>query len=144
MALASGGGHWQQMMMLRPAFSDHDVYYITTLPGLAEEFGLTPARIVPDCNRKTPFRVLYCIAVMCWVVLRYRPHVMISTGAMPGVIALGIGRLIGAHTIWVDSIANAEEMSISGRLARRFVHVCLSQWEGVAREQGVEYAGSLL
>lgn len=144
MAIASGGGHWQQMMLLRVAFGDHDVRYVTTLPGLAEEFEVGPAHVVPDCNRKEPFRAAYSLAVIAGVVLRHRPHVMISTGALPGVIALTLGRLVGARTIWIDSVANAEQMSVSGRLAIRVAHVCLSQWESVAEAEGAEYSGALL
>lgn len=144
MAIASGGGHWQQMMMMRVAFADSDVRYVTTLPGLAEEFGLGPAHVVPDCNSKTPFQAVYSLFAIAGVVLRHRPNVVISTGALPGVIALALGRLVGARTIWVDSIANAEKMSVSGRLALRVAHVCLSQWEDVAQAEGAEYAGALL
>lgn len=144
MAIASGGGHWQQMMMLRVAFGDNNVRYVTTLPGLAKEFDVGPAHVVPDCNIRTPFRAVYSLVVIAGIVLRHRPHVMISTGALPGVMALTLGRLVGARTIWVDSIANAEKMSVSGKLARRLAHVCLSQWEGVALAEGAEYAGALL
>jgi UDP-N-acetylglucosamine:LPS N-acetylglucosamine transferase len=144
MAIASGGGHWQQMMLLRAAFTDQDARYVTTLPGLAEEFGAAPGHVVPDCNGKEPFRAALCLIVLAGLMLRHRPNVVISTGALPGVIALGLGRLTGARTIWVDSIANAEQLSSSGRLARRIAHVCLSQWETVAKAEGVDYAGALL
>lgn len=132
------------MMLLRVAFEGNDVRYVTTLPGLAEEFGVSPAHVVPDCNRKEPFRAAYSLIILAGIVLRHRPHVMVSTGALPGVIALTLGRLVGARTIWVDSIANAENMSVSGRLALRVAHVCLSQWENVAEAEGADYAGALL
>ena len=144
LAVASGGGHWHQLMMLRPAYAHHDLRLVTTLEGLAEEYGLPPANLVPDCNRNEPLRALACVFFMAALMLRHRPHVVISTGALPGVIALAWGRLMGARTIWVDSIANAEEMSASGRLARRFAHLRFSQWEAVAAAEGAEYAGALL
>ena len=143
-AIASGGGHWMQLQMLRPAFDHHDITWITTLPGLAEQAGATPAHVVPDCNRETPFRVLTCTVALAWRILRVRPHAVVTTGALPGVIALALARVLGARTIWIDSIANAEEMSASGRLARRFATHRLSQWETVARTEGADYAGSIL
>ena len=79
-----------------------------------------------------------------WLVLRRRPHVVISTGALPGVIALAFGRMTGAETVWIDSVANAEEMSMLGRLARRFATHWLSQWEHVAEAEGAEFIGSVL
>lgn len=144
LALASGGGHWQQLMLMRPAFEHHRVIYATTLPGLPERFGALPAVIISDCNRNQKFAAFRSMMQIIFLVLRLRPHVVISTGALPGVIALCCGRLIGARTIWIDSVANAEEMSLSGRLARRFAHLWLSQWQHVADKCGAEYAGAVL
>ena len=67
-----------------------------------------------------------------------------EAGALPGVVALALGRAMGARTVWIDSVANAAEMSLSGRLARRVAHLWLTQWEHVARDSGAEYAGSVL
>ena len=144
LAIASGGGHWQQLMLMRPAFEGTQAFYLTTLAGLPEQFGATPAAIVPDCNRDERVAILRSSLAIAGHLLRHRPHVVISTGALPGVIALALGRAMGARTIWVDSVANAEEMSMSGRLARRFAHLWLSQWEHVAAEAGAEYAGAVL
>jgi len=144
LAIASGGGHWQQLMLLRDAFQHHDVFYLTTLPGLAAQFDANQSALVPDCNRDEKLAILHA----CWVIavrlVRFRPHVVISTGALPGVITLVLAKLIGARTIWVDSVANAEEMSMSGKLARRFADLWLSQWEDVAAAEGAEFAGAVL
>ena len=144
LAVASGGGHWQQLMLMRRAFEGHDVRFITTLPGLPEQFGAHPSAIVPDCNRNEPVKSFMALLAITWQILRLRPDVIISTGALPGVIALAVGRLFGARTVWVDSVANAEEMSMSGKLARRFAHLWLSQWEHVAQAAGANYAGAVL
>ena len=143
-AIASAGGHWQQLMLLRPAYADHRLTYLTTLAGLAKNYGATPAHVVPDCNRHTPLRLVWTTLVLSWHVLRVRPHVVITTGAMPGLIALSLGRLIGARAIWVDSLANAEKLSASGRYARRVAHLHLSQWQNVAEAEDTEFAGRLL
>lgn len=144
LAVASAGGHWQQLMALRPAFEGHRVTYMTTLEGLADRFDAAPAVTVPDCNRDTPLLALRGAAVIALRLIRLRPDVVISTGALPGVIALAVGRALRARTIWVDSVANAEELSASGRLARRFADLHLTQWPEVAEAEGSSYAGSLL
>ena len=145
LAIASGGGHWQQLMLMRDGYTTSgEVLFLTTLEGLPEQFGVSPSKIVPDCNRNEPIAVIRSTLVILGVILRYRPHVVISTGALPGVIALALGKLFRARTIWVDSVANAEEMSMSGRLARRFADLWLSQWEHVAKEAGADYAGAVL
>lgn len=144
LAVASGGGHWHQLQLMRPAYDHHDVFYATTIAGLPEQFDALPAAIIPDCNRDSKHAILRTTWALLGVIWRHRPDVVISTGALPGVIALALGRMVGAKTIWVDSVANAEEMSMSGKLARRFAHLWMSQWEHVAREAGAEYAGAVL
>lgn len=144
LAVASGGGHWQQLMLLRRSFEGHEVRFLTTLPGLPERFDAFPAAIVPDCNRNEPVKSIRSLSAIACQMIRFRPDYVISTGALPGVFALTLGRLFGARTVWVDSVANAEEMSMSGKLARRVAHLWLSQWEHVAAAEGASYAGAVL
>ena len=132
-------------MEVSPAFDGHETRYVTTLDGLAAQAGLAGASgLVPDCNRDAPLRVIGCTVALIREFFRFRPDVVISTGAMPGVIALALGRLFRARTIWIDSIANAEEMSLSGRLAKRFAHLWMSQWPHVAKAHGATYGGAIL
>jgi len=143
-AIASAGGHFQQLMQLRPGFSHENVTYLTTLEGLPQQFDAIPWRIIPDCNSNTPLRVFWAAIIIGIEIAKNRPHVVLSTGALPGVIALGWGRLFGARTIWIDSVANAETLSSSGKLARRVAHVTLSQWQRVAEQEAVLFKGSIL
>lgn len=131
-------------MLLRDAFAGHEVHYATTLSGLGERAGLRDVSVVPDCNRHRPVQAITCALRLGFLILKLRPAAIISTGALPGVIALALGRKIGARTIWIDSIANAEEMSMAGRMARRHADLWLSQWPIVAEAQGAAYAGSVL
>jgi UDP-N-acetylglucosamine:LPS N-acetylglucosamine transferase len=143
LAVASGGGHWAQMMLIRPVLDRYQTLFITTIPGLAEESGIKNVRLVPDCNKDRPLAVLSCILALIRQIASLRPDVILSTGAAPGILAISIGRLFGARTIWIDSLANAERLSLSGRLAQRLSHECLTQWEHLAGAR-VEYHGRLL
>ena len=144
LAAASGGGHWEQLMMLRPAFAAHDIRYATTDPAVAQRHGIEGAAILPDCNQHTPIKALACVLAAMLLVLRIRPHVVISTGAAPGFLCILAGRLVGARTLFVDSIANADELSLCGRLSKRLAHTCLTQWEHLAGDAGPSYRGALL
>jgi UDP-N-acetylglucosamine:LPS N-acetylglucosamine transferase len=144
LAVASGGGHWEQLQLLRQAFDDHDVTWVTTLPGLGERAGLSDVHVVADCNRDEPVRAARTAAKLLFLILTRRPDVVISTGALPGLIALAIGKRLGARTVWVDSIANASEMSLAGAKARPHAALWMSQWPAVAEAAGAEYAGAVL
>jgi hypothetical protein len=55
-----------------------------------------------------------------------------------------LARLIGARTLWIDSIANSERLSSSGRLAKKIAHRVVSQWPEVAEHEGVAFWGAVI
>lgn len=144
LAVASAGGHWEQMMLLRPMLEEFDVAFATTHADLPARAGISGATILPDCNRDQPLQSLRCLVAAARLVLRFRPDVVLSTGAAPGFFCIVFARLIGARTLWIDSVANAEVMSMCGKLSRWFSTRCITQWEHLADDGRPGYAGSLL
>ncbi|WP_220808881.1 glycosyl transferase [Noviherbaspirillum aridicola] len=132
-----------QLLRMRPAFDGCEVSYVTTNSDYAREVD-GPLYAVADANLWEKIKLLKMFAQVAWVVLRVRPDVVISTGAAPGFAALLFGRMIGAKTIWVDSIANSEALSNSGRKAKRIAHVWLTQWQHLESENGPRFWGSVL
>lgn len=144
LAVASSGGHWTQLLRLRPAFAGHDVVFATTQ---ADSRGEVPGyrfRRLPDANRNSRWRLLALILATLFVVLRERPDVVISTGAAPGYFAIRFAHYLGARTLWLESIANPEEPSLSTRLVRPYADLMLTQWPHLAQPGGPFYRGSVL
>jgi UDP-N-acetylglucosamine:LPS N-acetylglucosamine transferase len=144
LAVASSGGHWAQLLRLRPAFAGHEVVFVTTQPDSRGEVAPDRFHRVPDGNRKSKLRVLLLMVRTFLVVLRERPDVVVSTGAAPGYFAMRFGRLFGARTLWLESIANVEELSLSTKLARPHADLLLTQWPHLAQPEGPHYRGSVL
>ncbi len=90
------------------------------------------------------WRLLRCAIKMAWMIIRERPDVIVSTGAAPGFFAIVYGKLLGKKTIWVDSIANAEALSLSGSKLARHADLWLTQWKHLATPQGPHYFGNVL
>ncbi|WP_205853732.1 glucuronosyltransferase [Phenylobacterium deserti] len=143
LAVASAGGHWTQMMRLTPALQGCDVVFVSTLPQERLPPGVR-LHVVPDANRNAWFGMVRLILSMGWVVLRERPDVVISTGAAPGYVAIRLARLFGARTVWLDSLANVDQLSMSGRLARAHADLWLTQWPHVAKPEGPHFLGSVI
>lgn len=144
-AISSGGGHWEQLQLISPAFHLHDVHYITTLEGLAESAGVRSYEIVSDCNRGSVASLVRCTIQIFKALKRSKPDLVVSTGAAPGLIALFVGKyLLGAKAVWIDSVANAEQLSMSGKLAQYVADVRLTQWKHLSNGNDVEYLGSVL
>lgn len=143
MAVASGGGHWEQLQIISRALEAEDVLFVTTKPDLLKQIG-KEGIVVRDCNRNKLRDTLECVW-QCWKLVRsVRPKAIISTGAAPGLICLAFGRVTGAKTIWVDSFANVEQLSMSGKMARYFADVWLTQWEHLKTPKGPFYSGEVL
>jgi hypothetical protein len=144
LAVASGGGHWVQLLRMLPAFDGETIVYVTTLPSYRQF--VAPARFYTVCDASlwTKLRLLRMAAKMIWIVLRERPDVIISTGAAPGYFAVRLGKYLGATTIWVDSIANVEKLSLSGRKVGPYADLWLTQWPHLARPEGPRFEGAVL
>ncbi len=144
LAVASGGGHWIQMLRLRPAFAGSPVIYVTVNPESKHDVKGNDFYVIPDGNRDTKIALLGMAFRMLWIVLKTRPSVVVSTGAAPGYFACRFGKLIGARSLFIDSVANAEEMSLSAKLATSHASCVYTQWPKVADKYGVQFHGSVL
>jgi UDP-N-acetylglucosamine:LPS N-acetylglucosamine transferase len=144
LAACSGGGHWEQMMLLRPMLDRFDTVYATTIPELGSREGIELVAVLPDANRDTPAAMMRGWQAARRLVQDVRPDVIVSTGALPGLMCLAAGRLSNARTLWLDSVANSERLSVSGKLASRFATRCMVQWEHLARPPAILFDGSLL
>lgn len=144
MLVASAGGHWVQLNRLEPAFEGMEKIYVTTEERYRATVGPHRFLVVPDASRWNKLRLLWLALVMFKYVLRVRPDVVVSTGAAPGLLAVLFGKKMGARTIWLDSIANVDRLSLSGRLAGRYADLWFTQWEHLATPEGPLYKGAVL
>jgi len=144
LAASSGGGHWEQLMTMRGAFEDCDIVFATTIPGLLTKYDIKDGIILPDCSRDSIVQSIKCFFAAFYAVIKHRPDVVLSTGAAPGLFCLLAGRVFGKRTVWIDSIANVEKLSLSGKLAGRVATLWLTQWEHLSKANGPHYAGAVL
>jgi UDP-N-acetylglucosamine:LPS N-acetylglucosamine transferase len=144
LAIASGGGHWVQLLRLQPAFEGCETVYASVYPDSSEEVPGHRYYTFRDASRKNKLAFPLVFIRMLWIVVRERPDVIITTGSAPALLCLAIGRLFGARTLWIDSIANVKELSASGKRAVKVAHCCVSQWPEVANANDIEFWGRTL
>jgi hypothetical protein len=144
MAVSSGGGHWVQLRRLTPAFDDFEVVYVTVVDSYRSQVPGSHFHRVPDATRWNKFGLVLLALRTAWVIALERPAVILSTGAAPGYFAILFGRLFGARTIWIDSMANVENLSMSGAKAGRYADLWLTQWPHLAKPFGPHFVGSVL
>lgn len=144
LAISSGGGHWIELLRLRPAFEGHDIVWCTVDATYRTHVGDAPFHTVRDVTRWDRLGLAHCAREVLEVLVRVRPDVVVSTGALPGFFGVVLGKTLGARTIWLDSLANVEELSMSGQRVQRFADLWLTQWPDLARPSGPRFEGSVI
>ncbi|MGA8214143.1 MAG: hypothetical protein WB799_11145 [Candidatus Sulfotelmatobacter sp.] len=144
LAVASSGGHWVQLRRVVPAFADSEIVYVTVIESYRSQVPESRFYSVNDATRWNKLALVVLALRLSWIIVKERPSVVISTGAAPGYFAILLGRLFGARTIWIDSMANIEDLSMSGSRVGRYADLWLTQWPHLAKADGPHYGGSVL
>ncbi|MBT3612586.1 MAG: oligosaccharide biosynthesis protein Alg14 [Flavobacteriales bacterium] len=143
LAISSSGGHWTQMQRITSSFSGNEVVYVSTLKGYVKEVSTCKYYQVKDASAWNKLNLIVLFFQLIKIIMNERPDIVISTGAAPGLFAIIISRFVGAKTIWLDSIANYEQISLSGKLAKYFTHLHLTQWEHLTNQK-TQFSGKVL
>ncbi|MBT1002467.1 UDP-N-acetylglucosamine--LPS N-acetylglucosamine transferase [Paenarthrobacter sp. DKR-5] len=129
--VGSSGGHLAQLLSLRPWWSRHERAWATFRTpdaeyALADEPDVSwvhspTTRNVPNLLRNT--------ALAAGLVRRFRPTVVVSTGAGSALPFFALGRLQEATTIYIEVFDRVESPTMTGRLCRPFTDLMCVQWE---------------
>jgi len=145
---ASSGGHTNELAQLlgHASWWPREAIAVTTLEILRpqfEEFG--PTTVIGEAHRYKPWAALGVFVRAFRFAWRERPDVIVTTGSMPLAMVSFFVKVLGGKVVWIDSVAQMEELSLSGNLVRRFADRCYAQWPTVAdKYPQVTYAGELL
>ena len=143
-AVASIGGHWVQLLRIaRQMEKDYEVVYLCTHPKCATMVEGQKFYLMEDYSRWDAWKMVPAFFKLLGIVHREKPEAIMTTGAAPGLMCLLAGKVLGKKTIWVDSIANVQHLSASGRIASKFVSKVYTQWKDLATPK-VAFAGNIL
>lgn len=145
MVACSAGGHWVQMRRILPAFDGMELVFVGVEPELDGDLGAVRYYQVGNVTRKNPLAVPGILGRLVTVLWSERPDMVVTTGAAPGLLALVVGKVLcRSRTVWINSIANTEKLSLSGRMARPVSDAWLVQWEHLSRPEGPHFWGAVL
>lgn len=143
-AVASFGGHWIQLLRIMQSLDDKmEIIYLSTHPKCATLVEGHTYYCLKDFSRWDFYKLVPVFFHTFKLVWHESPDVIISTGAAPGLICLIVGKMLGKKTIWIDSIANVQRLSFSGRVASKFVSRTYTQWQSLANEH-IFFAGNII
>lgn len=143
-AVASIGGHWVQLLRIaKPMEKDYEVVYLCTHPKCATMVEGRKFYLIEDFSRWDAWKMIPSFFQLLRIVRKEKPDAIITTGAAPGLMCLLAGKILGRKTIWIDSIANVQHLSASGRIAAKFATRVYTQWKDLATDK-IVFAGNIL
>jgi len=126
--VCSHGGHYTEMLRLLPAFAGHDYFFVTYHSAREDEVkSLAPAYFFENIGQN-PLRLLLAVPRLLGIFRREKPAVILTTGAEIGLPAIYLGRLMGMHTVYIESWCRTRTASLTGRLVYPVAHEFLVQW----------------
>ncbi len=143
-AVASIGGHWIQLLRIaRQMEGEYEVVYLCTHPKCATMVEGRKFYLMDDYSRWDAWKMIPSFFHLLKIIWKEKPSAIMTTGAAPGLMCLLAGKVLGRKTIWIDSIANVQHLSASGRIASKFASKIYTQWMDLATEK-VKFAGNIL
>ena len=141
--VASIGGHWLQLLRIAKALEkEFDVVYMSTHEKCATMVEGRVYYSMNDFSRWDFYKMFPELLHSIYIICKEKPSIVITTGAAPGLVCLFAAKICGIRTVWIDSIANVEHISFSGRIASKFASRIYTQWPSLAGNK-VIFAGNI-
>ena len=136
MLVCSSGGHLLQLHTLSLALgSEHNKVW--------DSFNKSDARSIlkdEECywahfpTNRNVLNLIRNAVLSCQLLSSQRPDIVMSTGAGIAVPFLIMARLFGAKSVYIESFARKDDLSLSGKLLDRFVDRFYVQHDGLTKK----------
>lgn len=131
---ASTGGHFEQLMMLRPLMEKHDSFILTEKTDYSVAKDTDRIYYLAQVNRKEKswlFAMLANAFRSLGIFLKERPDAIICTGVLATIPMCLLCRLLGKQLIYIESFAKVTSPTETGKLMYKFAHRFYVQWESM-------------
>ena len=129
---ASTGGHFEQLMMLKPLMSKYDSIIITEKSQYSVENKEIKTYYLNQVNRKEKtflFRMIVNSLKTIKILIIEKPDIIISTGALSTIPLCLFGKLLRKKIIFIESFAKINSPTLTGKLVYKFADQFYVQWE---------------
>lgn len=129
---ASSGGHFEQLMMLKPLMDKYDSFIITERTSYKADSGKEKIYYINQVNRKEK-SFLWNMTVNLFksvrIYFREKPDAVICTGVLAMIPMCMIAKFMGKKLIYIESFAKVTTGTQTGRLMYKFADRFYVQWE---------------
>lgn len=149
MFISSEGGHLDELQQLNITEYNYSIVTEKTkvTKGLKNKYpGRTHYLIYG--TRRTPILYFFIFLINCfkslYLFLKIRPNVIVSTGTHTAVPMCYIARLFRRKVIWIETFANRNSKTLSGKMVYPIATTFVVQWEEMKKlYPKAEYWGSI-
>ncbi|NLL04353.1 MAG: polysaccharide biosynthesis protein [Clostridiaceae bacterium] len=131
---ASSGGHYEQLMMLKPLMGKYDSFIMTEKTKYKAKLEGKKTYYVMQVNRKEKLCYLKLIAISIKslaIYLKERPDVIICTGVLAMIPICLVAKAFGKKLIYIESFAKITSATQSGKLLYKYADQFYVQWESM-------------
>ncbi|SCN23730.1 Oligosaccharide biosynthesis protein Alg14 like protein [Clostridium sp. N3C] len=129
---ASSGGHYEQLMMLKPLIDKYDSFILTEQTAYKSNINGSKIYYIKQVNRKEKNFILKMIAnsfLSLKIFLSEKPDLVICTGVLAMIPMCLISKLFGKKLIYIESFAKVTSGTETGKLIYKYADQFYVQWE---------------
>lgn len=138
--ISSMGGHLSELMQLKSIFKDYD-YKIVTEKHKSTKWlhGRYKSKVAylstgnKDNMLKYIFVMPYNVIKSLIIFLKFKPSVIVTTGAHTCVPMCYIAKVFRKKIIYIESFANIETKTLTGRLIYPIADIFVVQWKSMLK-----------
>ena len=128
---ASSGGHFEQLMMLKPLMQKYNSFIVTEKTTYETELKGQKMFYLEQVNRKEKFFIFKMIKntfESLRIFMKEKPDVVITTGVLAVVPVCFIAKLFHRKLIYIESFAKVKSPTKTGKLMYKMADRFYVQW----------------
>lgn len=134
--IASTGGHFDQLMMLKPIMDKHYSFIITEKTAYQSVEDGRKTYYLKQVNRQEKtwvFKMIVNTIYSFEIFAKEKPDVVISTGALATIPMCLIAKGFRKKFIFIESFAKITTPTLTGKLVYKFADQFYVQWEDMIK-----------
>ena len=133
---ASSGGHYEQLIMLKPLMDKYDGFILTEDTSYKSSIDNKRMYYVPQVNRSEKLfllkMIIICLKSIC-IYIKERPDIIICTGVLAMIPMCLLAKIFCGKLIYIESFAKVTSPTMSGKLLYKFADEFYVQWESMKK-----------
>lgn len=134
--IASTGGHFEQLMMLKPLMNKYESFIVTEKTDYSVAKNSKKIYYLNQVNRNEKTFILKMLMNSlntARIFLKEKPDVVISTGALATIPMCILSKIFKKKLIFIESFAKVNSPTLTGKLLSRFADQFYVQWNDMLK-----------